>query len=60
VTEAHRVAKRRRENNRDTYTALVTFVTLVVATVFDFREDMELVVAMQGALITLVHRTRGV
>lgn len=49
-------AKGRRQNTRDTYTALAVFATLVVATIFDFRDDTEMILAFQGALITLLHR----
>jgi hypothetical protein len=50
--------RKSRENRRDTYTALVTFTSLVVASVFDFRDDVELLVAFQGALISILHRVR--
>ena len=49
-------AKQTRQNTRDSATALVVFVTLAIATVFDFRDDTELLLAFQGALITMLHR----
>ncbi len=54
--EQRRAAKRDRQNTRDSATALCVFLSLVVATVFDFREDAELLLALQGALVTMVHR----
>lgn len=49
-------AKSRRQNAVTGSTAIITFVSLVVASAFDFREDVELLVALQGALTALVHR----
>ena len=54
MTEEQRsAAKRDRQNTRDSATALCVFLSLVVATVFDFREDAELLLALQGALVTI-------
>lgn len=59
--EARQVAKSHRQNTRDTATALAVFLSLAVATIFDFRDDTELLLAFQGALITMLHRAhRGI
>ena len=49
-------AKSKRQNTVTGTTAIITFVSLVIASVFDFREDVELLVALQGALTGAVHR----
>jgi hypothetical protein len=54
--EQRHSAKTARTNRRESYTAIVTFVSLAIAAVFDFREDVEMLVALQGALIAVVHR----
>lgn len=49
-------AKRARTNRRESYTAIITFVSLAIAAIFDFRDDVEMLVALQGALTAMVHR----
>lgn len=49
-------AKKARTNRRESYTAIITFVSLLIASTFDFREDVEMLVALQGALTGLAHR----
>lgn len=49
-------AKRTRTNRREGYTAVITFVSLLIASTFDFREDVEMLVALQGALTAIAHR----
>ena len=49
-------ARRKRQNTVSSTTALITFTALVIASVFDFRDDVELLVALQGALTAAAHR----
>ena len=56
MSPAEKAAKSRRTNSRESITAVVTFLSLAIASIFDFRDDVELLVAFQGALIALAHR----
>jgi len=57
VTQEQRsIARSQRTNRRESYTAVITFVSLVIAANFDFRDDVEMLVALQGALTAMVHR----
>lgn len=56
MSPAETAAKSRRTNSRESMTAVVTFLSLAIASIFDFRDDVELLVAFQWALIALAHR----
>lgn len=56
MSDPHRDIRFRRRAGRDSVSAVVLFISLGIASTFDFRDDVELLVALQGALTVLAHR----
>jgi hypothetical protein len=56
MTDEHQKAKSARQNRRDSATILATFFALLAATLGEFRQDTELVVATNGLFTLVIHR----